>query len=148
MKGFAKMARHKGPFAAIRQMQRSSPEAIAVTRERLTTRYTRLYRLYLGTASDEDFSVVATYLLYGYVLAENFEAVEQDSFAEAIRELRTVKQEMVAGMIDKVRLDAVSERFEVATAMVFDLTIREQELLREHVKKKGLAMLNAIQREP
>lgn len=32
--------------------------------------------------------------------------------------------------------------------MVFDLTIREQELLREHVKKKGLAMLNAIQREP
>jgi len=55
---------------------------------------------------------------------------------------------MVAGMIDKVRLDAVSERFEVATAMVFDLTIREQELLRAHVKKKGLAMLNAIQREP
>lgn len=145
MKGFAKMARHKGPFAAIRQMQRSSPEAITVTRECLTTRCTRLY---LGTASDEDFSVVATYLLYGYVLAENFEAVEQDSFAEAIRELRTVKQEMVAGMIDKVRLDAVSERFEVATAMVFDLTIREQELLREHVKKKGLAMLNAIQREP
>mgnify|MGYP006981304588 CR=1 FL=1 len=143
MKGFAKMARHKGPFAAIRQMQRSSPEAITVTRERLTTRYTRLY---LGTASDEDFSVVATYLLYGYVLAEK--AVEQDSFAEAIRELRTVKQEMVAGMVDKVRLDAVSERFEVATAMVFDLTIREQELLREHVKKKGLAMLNAIQREP
>ena len=90
MKGFAKMARHKGPFAAIRQMQRSSPEAITVTRERLTTRCTRLY---LGTASDEDFSVVATYLLYGYVLAENFEAVEQDSFAEAIRELRTVKQE-------------------------------------------------------
>lgn len=85
MKGFAKMARHKGPFAAIRQMQRSSPEAITVTRERLTTRCTRLY---LGTASDEDFSVVATYLLYGYVLAENFEAVEQDSFAEAIRELR------------------------------------------------------------
>ena len=91
---------------------------------------------------------MATYLLYGYVLAENFEAVEQDSFAEAIRELRTVKQEMVAGKIDKVRLDAVSERFEVAMAMVFDLTIREQELLRAHVKKKGLAMLNAIQREP
>ena len=91
---------------------------------------------------------MATYLLYGYVLAENFEAVEQDSFAEAIRELRTVKQEMVAGKIDKVRLDAVSERFEVAMAMVFDLTIREQELLRSHVKKKGLAMLNAIQREP
>lgn len=76
MKGVAKMARHKGPFAAIHQMQRSSPEAITVTRERLTTRCTRLY---LGTASDKDFSVVATYLLYGYVLAENFEAVEQDS---------------------------------------------------------------------
>ena len=90
--------------------------------------------------------MVATYLLYGYVLAENFEAVEQDSFAEAIRELRTVKQEMVAGKLDKVRLDAVSERFEVAMAMVFDLTIREQELLRAHLNASRWGFVSTLRK--
>ena len=61
--------------------------------------------------------------------------------------LRRAKEDMIKGEVNKPLLDAVSERFEVAQAMVFDLSIGEQEQLHEHVRKHGLAMLNKMQGE-
>ncbi len=133
-----------GPYSAFRRTSKSSKKAIEDTKMRLNTRLTRIY---LGTACDDDFCAIATYLLYGYILAGNFEEIEQKPFQEAVLWLKTVKLDMIKGEINKPLLDAVSAQFEVAEAMVFDLTIGEQEQLQKHVSKHGLAMLNKMQEE-
>lgn len=135
-------ARRIGPYCALRRTAKSSAKAIEDTKMRLNTRLTRIY---LGTACDDDFCAIATYLLYGYILAGNFEEIEQKPFQEAVISLRKAKEDMVKGEINKPLLDAVSAQFEVAEAMVFDLTIGEQEQLQKHVSKHGLAMLNKMQ---
>ena len=132
-----------GPFRALRKFRKSTDKAIAGTVERLNTRLTRIY---LGTATDDDFCAIATYLVYGFVLAKNFRDIDQESFVIAVQELAEAKRLLIKGEVAHDLLDAVSERFEVAKAMVFDLTIGEQEHLQAFVRKNGLCILNKMQK--
>lgn len=131
------------PFEALRRAKKADATQIATAKSKLKAAFTRVF---LGTATDEDFGTLATYLLYGAVLAENFEDIRPSNFSRAILQLRVAKR-MISRKLSVPRAyisEAYSE-FQVAVAMVFDLTVGEQIQLRDYIRENGQRLIDSIQ---
>lgn len=133
------------PFAAFEKQKPVSASFAAEVREKLETVQTRIF---MGTGDDFDFSLIGTYLLYGFILAKNFEEVTEEEFRDAIVKLWTVKADLANGRdVDRGVLSEASREASIATEMVLKLTVGEQQKLREHVRRCGKTMLDTIQRD-
>lgn len=135
-----------GIFAPFLAIERQKPVSSGYAREvrgRLEAVQTRIF---MGTGDDKDFSFVATYLLYGYVLAENFENLAPERFRSSIETLCRLKSDLARdGTADRERLSDVSRDVDCAVEMVLSLTVGEQEKLRLFIREKGKAMLDVMQ---
>lgn len=131
------------PFLAIERQKPVSSGYAREVRERLETVQTSIF---MGTSDDRDFSLVATYLLYGYVLAENFENLAPERFRTSIETRCRLKNDLVRdGTANRERLSDVSRDVDSAVEMVLSLTVGEQEKLRHFIREKGKAMLDVMQ---
>lgn len=79
------------------------------------------------------------------MIADLFRETERGPFVDSLVSLSRTKQEMLGGTPDRVTLDRIRDAFELSFEMVFDLTLAEQEKLRDHVNKYGAQMMTRIE---
>lgn len=131
------------PFEAIRRSHKASRDHLQEAKRKLDLAYTRVF---FGTADDGDFGTLATYLLYGAVLAENFEDIRANAFSKAILQLRVVKRlQSREETAPREYISQTYSQFQLAAAMVFELTIGEQMKLRDYIRENGQRLMNSIQ---